>query len=101
MLNYLIRWYCDLLDEVGDRAMLKNRAKVQQPSLKIMLRLQFVGIPIFALVQNYLSRKEARDRRITNSDLHLTKTRHLNFIYFKFEIELLTIINYRRDFWAG
>jgi hypothetical protein len=27
-LNLLIRWYCDLLDEVGDRAMLKNRAKV-------------------------------------------------------------------------
>ena len=27
-LNLLIGWYCDLLDEVGDRAMLKNRAKV-------------------------------------------------------------------------
>ena len=27
-LNLLIRWYCDLLDEVGDRAMLKNPAKV-------------------------------------------------------------------------
>src|SRR4028118_1326795 len=77
-LNLLIRWYCDLLDEVGDRAMLKNRAKVQQPYLKIMLRLQFVGIPICALVQNHLSRKPGSDRRIAHSDLHLTKARHLN-----------------------
>jgi hypothetical protein len=63
---------------VGDRAMLKNRAKVQQPYLKIMLRLQFVGIPIFALVHNHLSRKAASERKIANSDLHLTKARHLN-----------------------
>ncbi|HYO06305.1 MAG TPA: hypothetical protein VER14_04925 [Phototrophicaceae bacterium] len=77
-LNLLIRWYCDLLDEVGDRAMLKNPAKVQQPYLKIMLCLQFVGIPIFALVQNYLSRKAGSEPRITNSELHLTKARHLN-----------------------
>jgi len=63
---------------VGDRAMLKNRAKVQQPYLNIMLRLQFVGIPIFALVQNPLSRKAASERRIANSDLYLTKARRLN-----------------------
>jgi hypothetical protein len=77
-LNLLMRWYCDLLDEVGDRAMLKNRAKVQQPYLKIVLRLQFVGIPIFTLIQNHLSRKAGSERRIANSDLHLTKARHLN-----------------------
>src|SRR4028119_2444089 len=77
-LNLLIRWYCDLLDEVGDRAMLKTRAKVQQPYLKIMLRLEFVGIPIFTLVQNHLSRKAASDQRIAHSDLHLTKAGHLN-----------------------
>ena len=77
-LNLLIGWYCDLLDEVRDRAMLKNRAKVQQPYLKIMLRLQFVGIPIFGLVQNHLSRKAGSERRIAKSDLHLTKARHLN-----------------------
>jgi hypothetical protein len=63
---------------VGDRAMLKNRAKVQQPYLKIMLRLQFFGIPIFALVQNHLSRKPGSDRKIANSDLRFTKARHLN-----------------------
>jgi hypothetical protein len=77
-LNLLIRWYCDLLDEVGDRPLLKNRAKVQQPYLKIVLRLQFVDIPIFTLVQNYLSRKAGSDRIIANSDLHLTTARHLN-----------------------
>src|SRR6478672_12196930 len=77
-LNQLIRWYCGLLDELGDRALLKNRAKVQLLYLKSKLHLQFVGIPIFALVQNYLSRKAATDRRIANSDLHLTKVRHLN-----------------------
>jgi len=43
-----------------------------------MLRLQFVNILIFTLVQNYLSRKAASDRRIAHSDLHLTKARHLN-----------------------
>jgi hypothetical protein len=89
---------------VGDRAMLKNRAKVQQPYLKIMLRLQFVGIPIFALVQNHLSRKPGSDRKINcqlGLTLHQSTLSELNFIYFKFEIELLTIINYRLNFWAG
>jgi hypothetical protein len=71
-LNLLIRWYCDLLDEVGDRAMLKNRAKVQQPYLKIVLRLQFVDIPIFTLVQNHLSRKAESSQRSQNGHLGLT-----------------------------
>ena len=66
-LNLLIRGYCDLLDEVGERAMLKNRVKVQQPYLKIVLRLQFVGIPIFTQVQNYLSRKAASEELLNRT----------------------------------
>ena len=54
-LNQLVRWYCDRLDELGDREILNSDAVAQQRHLRNNLRLPFVRILIFGLVLTDLS----------------------------------------------